>query len=235
MIYLKKIFKDIDIFFKLRKIKKHKKYKIIPLGTYCLPRTITTISGIKPRKKDGEKSLPFDLVFFHNTDAIANLISTKFEHFFDKLEFSTQFNCWENKDFRAIFAHDENISKEDFIKRYSNRIKNFYEYLSDKTQHAYFLFADNNNIDKSTLTNIRNAILNFRKPEEFDIIIINQSPDENNEKIENVHIINQNENIKNFELINDNGGWAGNLKKRNTEPAQKIYYEIIYGILNIIK
>ena len=40
-----------------------KKYEIVSLGVNCLPRTILTRHGIKPRKADGELSCPFDLVF----------------------------------------------------------------------------------------------------------------------------------------------------------------------------
>ena len=36
-------------------------YKIVSLGCNCFPRTIPTLWGLKPRKKQGEKGCPFDL------------------------------------------------------------------------------------------------------------------------------------------------------------------------------
>ena len=235
MVLINKILKDVAIFFKLLNIKKHKKFKIIPMGTYCLPRTIATIAGIKPKKKDGEKSLPFDLAFFRDLDIIATLINTDFENFFDNIEFNNKLNCWENKELQAVFLHDGNLPKEDFILRYKKRIANLYEYLSDKTFHAYILIANDKPTSEKQLNTIKNSILRFRNTDEFDIILINQSEEINNVKEDNLFVINQNENCKIFKTINKNGGWASHLKKRNTKIAQKIYYEIVYGVLNIIK
>ena len=40
---------------------KNKEICIISLGCDCFPKTFTTIAGLKPRKKEGELSMPFDL------------------------------------------------------------------------------------------------------------------------------------------------------------------------------
>ena len=60
-------------------------YRIVPLGTYCLPRVIATLSMLKPRKAAGEKTLPFDLGFFWNFDGILDTLDNEFSIFYDDI------------------------------------------------------------------------------------------------------------------------------------------------------
>ena len=91
-----------------------KKYEIVSLGINCLPRTILTRGGIKPRKKDGELSCPFDLVA-HPTEVILKCLQTNFEGYFDDLFFYLRKRnfldfrgkgIWQKKD-GTKFYHDK--------------------------------------------------------------------------------------------------------------------------------
>lgn len=72
--------------------------------------------------------------------------------------------------------------------------------------------------------------------EEFDIIIINQSPNFIDLKLDNVYVINQNKNCRNFSSINKEGvwDWVGELRRRKKPEAQKIYNEITSELIDII-
>lgn len=216
----------------------NKNYKIISIGTYCLPRVITTFCGLKPRKRDGEKSCPFDLAFFNNIDKIAELIDTKFIHFYDGLEYELldwcKYECWTNKKFDAIFNHECTLSKNEFIDRYNNRIKNLYDYFANKNFHKFCIIATNTEVSEAQIKNLKSVLLKFMDIEEFDIIIINQSPNFIDLKLDNVYVINQNKNCRNFSIINKKGDWVGELGRRKMPEAQKIYNEIAPELIDII-
>ena len=63
-----------------------KKYEIVSLGCNCMPRTVLTRLGIKPRKAQGELSCPFDLVK-HNSQRIIYYLETDFKDYLDDLHF----------------------------------------------------------------------------------------------------------------------------------------------------
>ena len=61
-------------------------YTIISLGLNCLPRTLLTRWGLKPSKKLGEPSMPFDLAVFDQLE-VTHCIKTEFCDFFKGLKF----------------------------------------------------------------------------------------------------------------------------------------------------
>lgn len=216
----------------------NKNYKIISLGTYCLPRVITTFCGLKPCKQDGEKSCPFDLAFFTNIDRIAELIENKFISLYDGLEYvlpeGFKDKCWANKKLNAIFNHEYTFSKNELIDRYNNRIKNLYNYFANKNFHKFCIIATNTEVSGAQIKNLKSVLLKFMDIEEFDIILINQSPSFIDLKLDNVYVINQNKNCRNFSSINKKGDWVGELRRRKMPEAQKIYNEITSELIDII-
>ena len=137
-------------------------YRIIPLGSYCLPRVISTLSMLKPRKASGEKTLPFDLGFFWNIDGIIDTLDNEFKTFYDDIElghlnhdktrdlevlfdFNPQAKHWVSEKLSAVFNHEYMMtSKEEFRSRYDKRIENFYEYLKDERYELHFLIVSFN-------------------------------------------------------------------------------------------
>lgn len=221
-----------DCIFKLKVKSLQKSYVIVPLGEYCMPRVITTISGLKKRKIKGEKSFPFDLAFFRNFDKVLELLSTKFVNFYDCLDFNKE---WFNPSIDAIFNHDGNLTKEEFIKRYDNRIKNLYDCFADKNMHKFILIASFKPIDDLQIKKLIRILKMFMPLDMFDIILVNQSPKFNNLKMKNLFVINQNHNCENFDRININGDWVTELRMRKMLEALLIYNEITSNLISFIK
>ena len=99
-------------------------YKIIPMGDNCIPRVISTINRLKPTKKYGEKSYPFDLCF---SDFYFNtlFIDSNFNNFFENIEFDPTKKYYVNKKNNYYFNHDF-MSFEEFKSRYLKRIDNLF-------------------------------------------------------------------------------------------------------------
>lgn len=231
----------LDYIYKKRinNIKLKKQYKIIPLGTFCFSRVITTCNGLKPSKSQGELTCPFDIAFFTKLAKIAELIKTQFVTFFDDTVFNEEKQYYENLDLGAIFNHDGKLSKSEFEEKYRNRINNFYNYLADKTTHKYFLIATRRMIKYSDIDSLFEAINVFCNKDNFNIILINQSPKniasyENKLYSKNFYLINDAENYKTFQEINKNNNWVGELKKRNSTGARKIYNACTRNLIKIL-
>jgi hypothetical protein len=162
--------------FSIKKLLNYKKlnYKVISLGTFCLPRVISTSIGIKPHKWFGELTCPFDLAFFNNFDQILMLLNNNFENFFDGLKYSNKNNYYYNDNLSAIFNHDGTLSLEEFKNRYKKRIKNFIKYIKSDS-FIYFLIAFQNtqNIPSDTQLKILiNTLHKIRNNKKFKVIII---------------------------------------------------------------
>ncbi len=123
------------------------KYQIISLGSSCLSRTLPTFWGLKPRKKDGEKSYPFDLCACNITGIMQNL-QNDFAEYFDGLVWSKPFNHYVNVKKGIYYLHEDDLSDkpedlETLHKRFKERINNFREALkSDKPIIFIFHYGD---------------------------------------------------------------------------------------------
>lgn len=117
------------------------KYHLISLGYNCFARMTFNYWGLKPRKADGEKTMPFD-ISVHPLESICQLLENNFAHYFDKIEFSDRDNCWINPDLKITFAHDHENNRELFVERYRNRIKALDEVVEDNTPCLFFAYND---------------------------------------------------------------------------------------------
>ena len=238
-------FKQIDALY----YKKHcSDYTIIPFGNHCLSRVIANLSRLKPRKFYGEKTCPLDILFSLDFNSNIELFRTKFEHFYDDIEFSERRKMWINPKLDIIFPHDMGITFDELKKRYDTRIKNLYDYVNDKSKHLYFLTSISTTIEKIvTLTkdelhyineeNIKKfieAIREYRDDSDFDIIIINQSDKPIYTDIKNVHIIDL-VNDKDFDTINVNGDWVRELDRRKNKHSQRYYTKLTKELSGIIR
>ena len=208
-------------------------YKIIPLGTYCLPRVITSLNRMKPKKFYGEKTTVFDLTFFNNLEFNADLIENNFSTLFDDLVYDEKSHSYKREDNKVIFYHEYEKSIPELKEIYSKRIDNFWEYFLDKTKFIYFLIAISTAFSKEEVIKLRNVLAKYRPCDEFKIIIINQSK-QKIESFENIRIIDFTDD-KNFEAINTKGTWALELKKQKTRPAKEFYKKINDELKEIIK
>ncbi|MBQ7674525.1 MAG: hypothetical protein IJT36_08500 [Alphaproteobacteria bacterium] len=201
-------------------------YKIIPLGTYCLPRVITTQLFFKPTKSLGEETFPFDLAFFNDLDVVAKLIENRFENFFYGLEFKKNQDgtgIYINKKLKAVFNHDGNLTKDEFVNRYNRRIDYFYKYIKDKKKKIFFIIATYSHLNERTIDHIIEAIEIYRK-DKYQLIIINQNKDNLISNRKNVSVIEAYHLRKEFDLLNTNGQWVAELSTLEMKEA-KVFHE----------
>lgn len=127
-------------------------YRIISLGTSCLPRTLPTQWGLKPRKNQGELGYPFDLSV-NTLPAIVKYVSNNFSGYFDDLYYDNTLKVWKNRTDGTIYNHDLDCSAEErnkFIERFNRRIDNFRQILEQDTKPA--IFISHYNIDTFNTT-----------------------------------------------------------------------------------
>lgn len=221
-----------NFYFFVRRLNIKKSYKIISLGTYCFSRVITTANKLKPRRKEGEKTCPFDLASFSDFNSIINLVDTNFLNFYNDLDKDEQ-KRWCNKNIGVIFPHDNELSKEQFIERYNKRIENLYGYFKDENTHKFILISSSSFIEIYQIEALICVLKKYMNKEDFDIILINQSDKFNKYKGENVYVINQNKNVKAFKHIAKRD-WVSAIFKRTEIEALKIYIEVTNSLINII-
>lgn len=206
--------KYIDLLFKFPREKLYEKYKnkyiIIPFGENCFPRTLTSINGIKPYKKDGELTCPFDQVCSSFTDNV-DLFVNDFDNFFDNLELYknevTKNNYYKNIKYNISFIHEENLSLEEFKALYKKRIENFYSYLNAKDKYIFFVVFSWSYPKKEAVERLINKIKKYRK--DFCIIILNTNPGRVKWKLEQVQVVNMG---RNKSLKKMGSSWVPQLK-----------------------
>lgn len=142
------------------------KIKIISLGQNCIPRTILTRHGIKPRKILGELTYPFDLAIF-GTIEVTKCLKTNFEEFFFDLTFSKDKNCWIKSPDCIEFVHDS-TDKQKLISIYNRRIQNFKNEMKNPNPILFVQFLEQD----EDVENLYNELLKLRENRPFELIII---------------------------------------------------------------
>jgi len=166
--------------------------EIVSLGVNCLPRTILTRGGVKPRKADGELSCPFDLVK-HPPETVLKCLQNGFEGYFDDFFFVLRKRwifdfrnkgVWQKKDSTKFF-HDKDCKKDDLEKltsRIKRRIENFNGIIKAEKPIVFVmvLFSETNCLDEiyNTLKDLRQG-----KPFEFVVISFDSKVNVSEEKI----------------------------------------------------
>ena len=106
-------------------------YRIVSLCSDCFSRTIPTLWGVKPRKRQGEPGCPFDLSTNFLSGIVRN-IEEDFANYFNTLHFNGRF--WEIARSNTVFSHENDCGPNDentVRKRFSGRIDNFRRALAD--------------------------------------------------------------------------------------------------------
>lgn len=117
------------------------RYHLLSLGYNCFGRMTFNYWGLKPRKADGEKTMPFD-ISVHPLDTVTALLQNRFAGYFDNLEYSLKDNCWKNTGLNITFVHDHENDRHLFEERYKTRIDNFYQAVEDDKPCLFFAYAD---------------------------------------------------------------------------------------------
>ena len=100
----------------------------------------------------------------------------------------------------------------------------------------FFIIATFELINDSQINNLISVINKFMSLDKFDVILINQNKIKTNiTNKKNLYVIEQAHNINAFNKININGDWVGELKRRESFAALKIYIEVTSNLIKIIK
>ena len=151
-----------------------KKYEIVSLGTYCLPRVIFTKAGIKPSKINGELSLPFDLAI-HDENYITECIEAKFLNYFDDFKYNLHHKVWIKGNFKIKFNHDDCFGQDDFLllkERYEKRISNFWKVINSDLP---VLFVQAVESDKHDVSKLYSVLEQIRGEKQFELVVIDIS------------------------------------------------------------
>ena len=116
------------------------KYHLISLGYNCFGRMTFNFWGLKPRKADGEKTMPFD-ISVHDLPVVVKLLQTHFKDYF-QVEYDEKEKFWRHSKYKISFVHDHEENIEVFKERYTNRIKALDETISDKTPCLFFAYYE---------------------------------------------------------------------------------------------
>lgn len=139
-------------------------YKIVSLGSNCLPRGLATAIKLKPRRFYGEKSCVFDLSVNTNIKKIVHLIDNDFNDYFENLVVNEK-----------TFPHDYDMPYNKFVERYKKRIANFLEIMkSDKI--IYFIYSDYDKIPlKEEILYLYDVLKKKRNSKPFKLILLTSS------------------------------------------------------------
>lgn len=116
-------------------------YHLISLGENCFGRMTFSYWGLKPRKADGEKTMPFD-ISIHPLKTVNSLLETKFKSYFDDIEYDKEKQYWVNPQKNILFVHDLENDRKLFEERYRQRIQNLYEVIEDNKPCLFFCYRD---------------------------------------------------------------------------------------------
>ncbi len=147
-----------------------KKNKYISLGYNCFVRTILTRYGIKPRRKQGELSCPFDLLLV-SPSTIASLLENKFEGITSSLRHDEENDYWFNDDINAAFFHDHGMSAEQIQARYRKRAENFINISNKPEELKYIIVCKKNECKVSDLNRIYESLKSYRQDKPFKFIV----------------------------------------------------------------
>ena len=190
----KKIFKIFGIKISFCDRKKYLN-RFIPLGCNCYARTIFTTGSVKPRKKYGELSLPFDLVAV-NEKNMSKILSNKFNDFFNDLVYKQDdtFAKWSNKKYNLNFNHDNTIiTKEEFVERYQKRINNLFEILKSKKNYIiYTIKMFDEPVEAEVLNNIYCSLGEMSQKKKLKYFFFHLVTTKDNNNILNKDVLNKN-------------------------------------------
>ena len=165
-----------------------KKNYFICLGTNCFPHKMLSRIGIKPRKKEGELSCPFDLCIT-SVHSIAQILENNFSDYLENIVYNTQ-NPQNNKSLRyrnikydINYIHDGCLKNIEELKlRYKKRIENFINLSANQKEIAYLLCVFNNEFTTDDINSIYNSLKKYRKNKPFKFAVFSFSDNYTNTK-----------------------------------------------------
>jgi len=148
-----------------------KQYDIVSLGEDCMIRRYLTRAGLKPTKKLGELSTPFDLAVTPLSSLI-EILENNFSDYFNDLSYSDKYDAWMNKKYEILYNHDTDClysDKEKLINRFTRRIKNF---KSIVTNSPFIFFVCKSSESRKHINILYRKLKEIRNKHPFKLIIL---------------------------------------------------------------
>lgn len=145
------------------------KFHIISLGTNCFVRMTLNLWELKPRKREGEMTMPFDLSI-HPLESVLCFLKNDFNDYFDDVVFDEQNQFWINPKYGIEFIHDKANDRQLFESRYKDRIKNFSLALNDN-KPCLFVCHVQGNPDACLINNLYETLKNKCTNKNFKLIL----------------------------------------------------------------
>lgn len=156
---------------------KKKKNYYISLGTNCYARFRLSDSGIKPRKKEGELSCPFDLCLT-SAHSVALILKNEFNDYIENIKVDTDkkqeavIYHYRNEKYNICYVHDSDLETlDDMKKRYEKRIQNFLTISKNAEELVYLQFIFNNDFTPEDLSSIYNSLKRLRNNKPFKFAV----------------------------------------------------------------
>ena len=167
--------------------KNRKSAKIVSLGYDCMIRTYTTIYMLKPGKRCGEKSLPFDLAITP-PEMVLHFLQNDFQDYCsENWYYDLETTWWHNTpDTGVFYPHDTDCGPGDLEKiqfRLKQRIENFREILNFPGM-LFFIVHKTSASRAEVFTAIKEQLEIKRKGKPFKILVIASDHDEECKAIE---------------------------------------------------
>lgn len=173
---ISKVFLKKDVYAKLKEVYNKalsSDYEIVSLGTSCYPKTILTRHKLKKTRAHGEKTLPFDLAWYHRASFITEFVQNDFEGFFSDMQYIENIGCWDN--FRKInFSHETSFGKEDkqlLIEKYKKRIESFKEILSNTKPVLFVQFLNTESVGEDVEA-LYEVLKQKRGAKPFELLVV---------------------------------------------------------------
>ena len=167
-------------------------YRLVSLGSDCFSRTIPTLWGVKPRKKQGELGYPFDLSR-HNLRTVVNAITNDFDGYFNGLYFNKKLDVWMSNSDDVMYCHEPDCHENDkntIITRFSERIDNLRKILNEDDKKAVFICRYAPELSPSDINVIYNlynelytSLQKYRKDRVFELLIVDTFGHLNKERL----------------------------------------------------
>ena len=144
-------------------------FHVVSLGTNCFPRLTLSQWKLKPLKKEGELSMPFDLAVHPLAEVVKNL-QNRFEGYFEALEFDKRKGYWLNPERNIQFIHDNNPDINFMRERYQRRIDNLYQALADEKPCLIVCYVDGE-VESALINQLYHLLQSLCEHKKFKLVV----------------------------------------------------------------
>lgn len=146
------------------------KFHIISLGTNCFARMTLNLWGLKPRKADGEPSMPFDLAV-HPLPVVVKYLKNRFDKYFDGIQYDEENGYWVKPQDGISFVHEKENNRIFFEERYQKRISALFAAMEDDTP-CLFVCHVPGDVDGRDADDLYQVLKTYCGHKKFELLLV---------------------------------------------------------------